>query len=114
MRLRVLEFMIHKKREGEKVVGYGAPAKGNTLLNYCGINSDLLEYTVDRNPRKQNRFLPGSHIPIYSPDKIKETKPDYLLILPWNIRDEIIDQMIHVRKWGCKFVTFIPRIEVMP
>ncbi len=103
---------VEVKKEGKTVVGYGAPAKGNTLLNYCGIRTDFIDYTVDRSPHKQGHHLPGSHIPIYSPDKVAETKPDYLLILPWNIRDEIMTQMHHVKDWGCKFVTFIPEVQV--
>lgn len=110
----LLSFLIDIKNQGKSVVGYGAPAKGNTLLNYCGIRTDLLDYTVDRSPYKQGLFLPGTHIPIYHPDKIIETKPDYLLILPWNIKDEIIEQMSHIRDWGGKFVVPIPQVEVMP
>ncbi|WP_026786466.1 class I SAM-dependent methyltransferase [Planktothrix rubescens] len=109
----LLSFLIDIKNQGKSVVGYGAPAKGNTLLNYCGIRTDLLDYTVDRSPYKQGLFLPGTHIPIYHPDKIIETKPDYLLILPWNIKDEIIEQMSHIREWGGKFVVPIPNVEVI-
>ena len=109
----LLSFLIDIKNQGKSVVGYGAPAKGNTLLNYCGIRTDLLDYTVDRSPYKQGLFLPGTHIPIYHPDKIIETKPDYLLILPWNIKDEIIEQMSHIREWGGKFVVPIPKAEVI-
>ena len=109
----ILDFMIRAKEKNETIVGYGAPAKGNTLLNYCGISTDFIEYTVDLNPYKQGRFLPGSHIPIYSPEKIVETKPDYLLILPWNLKDEIIQQMYFVRDWGCKFLLLIPQVEVV-
>lgn len=108
----LLEFLIQVKREGKSVVGYGAPGKGNTLLNYCGIRTDFLDYTVDRSPHKQGHFLPGTHIPIYHPDRIKETRPDYLLILPWNIKQEIIGQMIHIREWGGQFVVPIPNVEV--
>lgn len=108
----VLEFLIHCFKEGLRVVGYGAPAKGNTLLNYCGIRSDFIEYTVDRSPHKQGCYLPGSRIPIYHPDRIKETKPDYVVILPWNIKEEIISQMAHIRQWGGKFVVFIPEIRI--
>lgn len=111
---KLLTFLIEAKEKGKIVVGYGAPAKGNTLLNYCGIRTDFLEYTVDRSPYKQGLYLPGTHIPICSPDKIKETKPDYLLILPWNIKDEIIEQMAHIRAWGGKFVVPIPHLEVFP
>lgn len=112
VKCRVLEFLIHCLKEGLRVVGYGAPAKGNTLLNYCGIRSDFIEYTVDRSPHKQGCYLPGSRIPIYHPDRIKETKPDYVVILPWNIKEEIIAQMSHVRQWGGKFVVFIPEIRI--
>ncbi len=109
----ILDFLIKVKREKKTIVGYGAPAKGNTLLNYCGAGADFIDYTVDRNPHKQGHYLPGSHIPVYSPDKIKETKPDYLLILPWNLKEEIIEQMSYVRDWGCKFLLLIPRVEVI-
>jgi C-methyltransferase-like protein len=110
---KLLEFLTHQKQEGKSIVGYGAPAKGNTLLNYCGIRTDFLDYTVDMNPYKQGRFLPGTHIPIFSPDKIRETKPDYILILPWNIKNEIINQMEHIRNWGGKFVIPVPEVEVI-
>jgi len=109
----LLQFLIQAKNEGKKIVGYGAPAKGNTLLNYCGIRTDFLDYTVDLSPHKQNKFLPGTHIPIKHPDKIKEDKPDYILILPWNIKDEIIEQMSFIREWGGKFVVPIPRVMVI-
>lgn len=109
-----LEFLIRAKREGKTIVGYGAPAKGNTLLNYCGIRTDFLDYTVDRSPHKQAHFLPGTHLPIYHPDKIKETRPDYLVILPWNLRQEIMDRMAHIRDWGGQFVTLIPKVAVYP
>ena len=109
----LLEFFIGAKRAGKTVVGYGAPAKGNTLLNYCGIRSDFLDYTVDRSPHKQGRFLPGTHIPIHPPDRITETKPDYVLILPWNLRDEIMSQMAHIRAWGGRFVIPVPKATVV-
>jgi SAM-dependent methyltransferase len=108
----ILDFLIKAKREGKSIVGYGAPAKGNTLLNYCGIRTDFIDYTVDRSPHKQGYFLPGTHIPIYHPDKIKETSPDYLFILPWNLRDEIMGQMAHIREWGGKFIVPIPEVKV--
>jgi hypothetical protein len=108
----ILEFMIRQKEKGSSFVGYGAPAKGNTLLNYCGIRTDFIDYTVDRSPHKQDHFLPGVHIPIYGPDKIKETRPDYLVILPWNIKDEIMEQMSHIREWGGQFVVLIPEVTV--
>jgi len=110
---QLLEFLISVKRAGKKVVGYGAPAKGNTLLNYCGIRSDFLEFTVDRSPHKQNTFLPGTHIPVHAPARIDEMKPDYVLILPWNLKDEIVNQMAHIRSWGGKFVVPIPRVKVL-
>lgn len=110
---KLLQFLIEIKSQGKTVVGYGAPAKGNTLLNYCGIRTDFLDYTVDRSPYKQGLFLPGTHIPIYHPDKIKETRPDYVMILPWNIQDEIIEQMVEIREWGGQFLIPIPQVEVM-
>jgi 2-polyprenyl-3-methyl-5-hydroxy-6-metoxy-1,4-benzoquinol methylase len=108
----ILEFLIGAKRKNKTIVGYGAPAKGNTLLNYCGIRSDFIDYTVDLSPHKQGQFLPGTHIPIYAPSKISETKPDYLVILPWNLKDEIMSQMAHIRDWGGKFVVLIPNSQV--
>jgi hypothetical protein len=108
----LLEFLIRCRRAGERVAGYGAPGKGNTLLNYCGIRTDLVEYTVDRNPYKQGKFLPGTHIPIHAPERIAATRPDYLLILPWNLRDEIMRQMAEIRTWGGRFLTAIPAVEV--
>jgi len=109
----LLKFLIGAREAGKRVVGYGAPAKGNTLLNYCGVRTDLLEYTVDRSPHKQGRFLPGVHIPIHAPERIAETKPDYVLILPWNLTDEITAQMAHVRSWGGRFVVPIPQTRVL-
>jgi hypothetical protein len=109
---KFLEFLIEQRRSGKTIAGYGAPGKGNTLLNYCGIRTDFLEYTVDRSPHKQGNFLPGSRIPIFSPEKIFETRPDYLLILPWNLRLEIMEQMSEIRTWGGKFVTPIPEVRV--
>ncbi len=109
----LLAFLIKAKMEGKLIAGYGAPAKGNTLLNYCGIGTDFIDYTVDRSPHKQGYFLPGTHIPIYHPDKIKETKPDYLFILPWNLKDEIMSQMAHIREWGGQFVIPIPEVKVL-
>jgi SAM-dependent methyltransferase len=110
---KLLTFLIDARRAGKTVVGYGAPGKGNTLLNYCGIREDFVDYVVDRNPYKHGKFLPGSRIPIYAPDKIAETKPDYVLILPWNIKDEIIKQMAHIREWGGRFVVPIPETVVL-
>lgn len=106
----LLSFLIHAKNEGKTIVGYGAAAKGNTLLNFCGIRHDFIDYVVDLSPHKQNLFLPGTHLPIYSPDKIKETRPDYLLILPWNIKDEVMEQMAHIREWGGRFIVPIPKV----
>ncbi len=108
----LLLFLIEARNRGRRVVCYGAPAKGNTLLNYCGIRTDLIDYTVDRSPHKQNRFLPGSHIPVLPPDRIRQDRPDYVLILPWNIADEIRSQLSFVREWGGQFVVPIPRVEV--
>jgi 2-polyprenyl-3-methyl-5-hydroxy-6-metoxy-1,4-benzoquinol methylase len=108
----LIEFLVRARREGKRVAGYGAPAKGNTLLNYCGVGPELIAYTVDRSPHKQNTLLPGTHIPVYSPDRISEDKPDYVLILPWNLRDEISSQMASIRSWGGRFVVPIPSIEV--
>lgn len=109
---KLIEFLIGVKREGKTIVGYGAPGKGNTLLNYCGIRTDFLDYTVDRNPHKQGNFLPGTHIPIYHPDKIQETRPDYVLILPWNLKREISKQLSYISNWGGKFVVPIPEVMV--
>jgi hypothetical protein len=108
----LLEFLIGARRAGKRVVGYGAPGKGNTLLNYCGIRSDLMEYTVDRNPYKQGMALPGTHIPIHPPERLAETEPDYILILPWNLRSEIAAQLSYARAWGARFVVPIPSVEV--
>ncbi|MGI0022573.1 MAG: methyltransferase domain-containing protein [Nitrososphaeraceae archaeon] len=108
----ILNFLIDAKNANKKIVCYGAPAKGNTLLNYCGIGSDFVDYTVDINPHKQGLYLPGTHIPVKSPDKIRETKPDYLLILPWNLKDEVMTQMSYVRNWGGKFVVLIPEVKI--
>ena len=109
----LLRFLIDAKEQGKTVVGYGAPAKGNTLLNYCGVRTDLIDYTVDRSPHKHGSYLPGVHIPIYHPDRIAETRPDYVLILPWNLKEEIMLQMAHIRSWGGKFVVPIPKVEVL-
>ena len=109
----LVEFLITAAREGKTVAGYGAPGKGNTLLNHCGIRSDLLAYTVDRSPVKQGKFLPGTHIPIYPPERIAQTKPDYILVLPWNLRDEISEQLGYVRSWGGRLVFPIPALEVI-
>lgn len=108
----LLAFLIDARRAGKTIVGYGAPGKGNTLLNYCGIRTDFLDYTVDRNPYKHGKFLPGTHIPIYPVDRITQTKPDYLFILPWNFKDEIMQQMAHIREWGGQFVVPIPKVKI--
>jgi SAM-dependent methyltransferase len=108
----LVEFLLSARRQGKSVAGYGAPGKSATLLHYCGIGRDLLEYTVDRSPYKQGRFLPGNHIPIYHPDRIRETKPDYVLILPWNLKDEIIEQLAYIREWGGQFVVPIPELAI--
>jgi hypothetical protein len=110
----LLEFLIRARREGYRVVGYGAPGKGNTLLNYCGIRTDLLDYTVDRSPHKQGKFLPGTHIPILHPSEVARTRPDYVLILPWNLKDEIMRQLGYVAEWGGKFVVPIPETRIYP
>lgn len=107
-----LDFLIDAAQAGKSVVGYGAPGKGNTFLNYCGIKTDFIAYTVDRNPYKQGRYLPGSRIPIFHPDRIAETRPDYVVIMPWNFRDEIVEQLSYIAEWGGKFVVFIPELEV--
>lgn len=109
---KLLEFLITARRAGKTVVGYGAPGKGNTLLNYCGVRSDFLDFTVDRNPYKQGKFLPGTHIPILHPDAIRTTRPDYVLILPWNFKDEIMQQVAYIGEWGGRFVVPIPEATV--
>ncbi len=109
----LLTFLIDAKRAGRTVAAYGAPAKGNTLLNYCGIRTDFIDYTVDRSKHKQGRFLPGSRIPVFDPAKLVETKPDYVLLLPWNLRDELSAQLSHVAQWGGRLVVPIPRVEVL-
>ena len=109
----LVSFLIEARRAGKTVVGYGAPGKGNTLLNYCGIRPDLLAYTVDRNPYKHGRFTPGMRIPVYAPERIAADRPDYVLVLPWNLRDELLDQLSYVREWGGKLVFPIPELEVV-
>jgi len=110
---KLLEFLIRAKREGKNIVGYGAPGKGNTLLNYCGIRQDFIDYVVDRNPYKQGKLLPGTRIPVFPPERIAETRPDYVLILPWNLKDEITEQMAGIREWGGRFVVAIPETEIL-
>jgi hypothetical protein len=109
----LLKFLVDAKNTAKSVVGYGAPAKGNTLLNYCGVGRDFLDYTVDWSPHQQGHFLPGTQIPIHHPDMIRKTRPDYVLILPWNLRAEILEQLKDLRQWGCRFVIPIPTIEVL-
>jgi hypothetical protein len=111
-KLGLLDFLLTAARQGKSVAGYGAPGKSATLLHYCGIGKDLIEYTVDRSPYKQGRFLPGTHIPIYHPRRIRETKPDYVVILPWNLEDEIMDQLQFIRAWGGRFVVPIPEVAI--
>jgi hypothetical protein len=110
---KLLRFLVEARDAGKSVVGYGAPGKGNTLLNYCGIRTDFLDYTVDRSPHKQGRYTPGTHIPILDPAKIRETRPDYVLILPWNLEREISQQMSYIREWGGRFVVPIPTVKVL-
>jgi hypothetical protein len=112
-KMELLTFLIEQRKAGKTVVGYGAPAKGNTLLNFCGVGKEFIEYTVDRNPHKQNLYLPGTRIPIYAPEKIMETKPDFVLILPWNLQAEVAEQMKEIREWGGKFVIPIPEVRVI-
>jgi len=109
----LLDFLVSAAREGRSVAGYGAPGKGNTLLNHCGIREDLLQYTVDRSPVKQGQYLPGTHIPIHAPERLAETRPDYVLVLPWNLRDEIAEQLHYVRSWGARLVVPIPELEIV-
>jgi SAM-dependent methyltransferase len=113
-KLALLEFLLRAAREGKQVAGYGAPGKSATLLHYCGIGKDLIEYTVDRSPYKQGRYLPGTHIPILHPDKIRETKPNYVIILPWNLQNEIMKQLEYIREWGGQFVVPIPETRIDP
>jgi 2-polyprenyl-3-methyl-5-hydroxy-6-metoxy-1,4-benzoquinol methylase len=112
-KLALVEFLLTAAQHGKSVAGYGAPGKSATLLHYCGIGRDLIEYTVDRSPFKQGRFLPGSHIPIYHPDRIRQTKPDYVVILPWNLKDEIVGQLQFIRDWGGRFVVPIPEVTIL-
>lgn len=112
LKFELLETLLTIKKANKTIVGYGAPAKGNTLLNYCGIRTDFLEFTVDRSPYKQGKYLPGTHIPVYAPEKIAEIKPDYVLILPWNLKGEIMEQLTYIHEWGGRFITAIPKVEV--
>ena len=111
-KLALVEFLLTAAKQGKSVAGYGAPGKSATLLHYCGIGKDLIEYTVDRSPYKQGRFLPGNHIPIFHPDRIRETRPDYIVILPWNLKDEIMEQLAFVREWGGRFVVPVPMVTI--
>jgi hypothetical protein len=109
----LVEFLIEQKRAGVRVAGYGAAAKGNTLLNYCGVKgSELIRFVADASPHKQGRYLPGSHIPVVAPDRIDSDKPDFIVIFPWNLRNEIEAQLAHARNWGAKFVTAIPELTI--
>lgn len=110
---KLLDLLIQAKRDGKSIVGYGAPGKGNTMLNYCGIRQDFVDFTVDRNPYKHGRYLPGTHIPIYPPERLDEARPDYIFILPWNLKDEIMEQLAHTREWGAKFIVAIPEAQVL-
>ena len=110
---RLLSLLIEARDQGKRVAAYGAPGKGNTLLNFCGIRTDLVEFTVDRNPYKHGKFLPGTHIPIYAPERLEAVRPDYILILPWNFKHEIITQLASARAWGAKFVVPIPEAQVL-
>jgi SAM-dependent methyltransferase len=110
---KLLELLISAKNDGKTIVGYGAPGKGNTLLNYCGIREDFVDFTVDRNPYKQGRFLPGTHIPIHAPERLDEARPDYIFILPWNFKDEILQQLAYAREWGAQFIVAIPEATVI-
>ncbi len=112
-RASLREFLDTARKEGKRVAGYGAAAKGNTLLNSCGVTADDIAYVVDRSPHKQGRYLPGSHLRVLDPDHVRRDRPDYLLLLAWNLQDEIIDQMADVREWGCRFVTPIPTVQVL-
>lgn len=111
-KFKLLSFLIKIKREGKTIAGYGAPGKGNTLLNYCGIRTDLIDYLVDSNPYKHGMYTPGTHIPIFPPEKIRETQPDFVMILPWNLKNEIMEQISYVRAWGGQFIVPIPEVSV--
>lgn len=113
-KFKLLEFLIRAKREGKRIVAYGAPGKGATMLNYCGIRGDFLDYIVDRSPHKQNLYMPGVRLPIFAPEKVRETRPDFLLILAWNLRDEVVQQMGFIREWGGQFVVPIPEVRILP
>ncbi|RYG41360.1 MAG: SAM-dependent methyltransferase, partial [Chitinophagaceae bacterium] len=112
VKIDFLDFLVKQKKEGKRVAGYGAAAKGNTLLNYCGVKSDLVEFVVDANPHKQDKFLPGSHIPVVKEDHLKAQQPDYVIIFPWNIKEEVMKQLAYIRDWGGKFVMAIPGLHI--
>jgi len=113
VKLDITSFLIEQKRQGKKVAAYGAAAKGNTLLNYCGIKNDLVDFVVDANPNKQNKWLPASHIPVMNEDHLKANKPDFVIILPWNLKDEITAQLSYIKEWGGKFVIPVPKLELL-
>lgn len=113
MKLDILDLLVMLKKRGKTIAGYGAPAKGNTLLNYCGIGTEFIDFTVDMNPQKQGRYLPGSHIPILIPDAIRANKPDFVIILPWNIKNEIIQQINYIKEWGGQFILLVPEPEIL-
>jgi hypothetical protein len=113
VKLDLLNFLIEQKKQHKKVAGYGAAAKGNTLLNYCGVKSDLLDFVADANPHKQNKWLPASHIPVVSEQFLKDHQPDFVIILPWNLKEEIVHQLSYIRNWGGKFVIPIPHLQVI-
>jgi hypothetical protein len=107
-----VDFLVRCSREGKRVAAYGAPGKGNTLLNHCGVKRDQIEFAVDRNPFKHGKFLPGTHIPIHPPERLEQERPDYIVIMPWNLRQEIATQLEPVREWGAKLVVALPELEI--
>jgi hypothetical protein len=113
VKLGMLSFLIEQKKAGKKVAAYGAAAKGNTLLNFCGVRNDLVDYVVDANPNKQNKFLPASHIPVLNEEYLKKDKPDFVIILPWNLKDEIVTQLAYIKEWGGKFVIPVPALQIL-
>ena len=113
VKLGMLSFLVEQKKAGKKVAGYGAAAKGNTLLNFCGVRNDLVDYVVDANPNKQNKFLPASHIPVLNEEYLKKDKPDFVIILPWNLKDEIVTQLAYIKEWGGKFVIPVPALQIL-
>ena len=113
LKSNLVNLITEIRSRSKKIICYGAPAKGNTLLNYCNISKDMIEYTVDKNPNKQNLFLPGTHIPIFSPQKFHDTKPDFVLILPWNLQDEIVTELEFIKDWGGQFIIPIPEVKII-